>query len=568
VGPAEEAPSKGDTASAKGQVLLLTSISAISFFLFGYDTGVVSGAFAWVRDDLNLSDIAYETLVGVTTAAAALGAVGAAGLNESFGRNPCIVLASVLFSTGAAVMALTPTNMGATFAFWLLFVGRVTVGLAIGLATVTVPMYISEAAPPETRGFLLVLNDLSVVTGQFVAGLVNVGFDHAGRIWRASVGLALIPGALQFVGFLFLPESPRWLCQRGRVEEARAVLRKLRDGEHAVADELSAIRAEVEVIQREREALGLTPTPTTGERAALNGSGATRTGLGLGLGIGAAFGAQTGEASLWDLRAYWGHAPVRRAMTLGVVLMAMNQFAGINTVMYYSVAMMEMAGFNNEQSVLIACACDFAQMCGVIYSLFRMDVLGRRALALQSTALVMPTLLLLAVAFWIGNGVLALVALMLYLPAFGSGLSGVPWTVNSEIYPLSVRSLAVSQATAANWAFNSVVSFSFVSLSSAIGAGQTFLIYLSACIVGGAWLYAKMPETNGLGLEEVSQLFEKEGANFELAPGRLCTRLTGKWGYEQVDDQGGDDDEGHLVDEDSKAERFETLTTTHSPVVP
>jgi len=156
-------------------VLLLTCISALSFFLFGYDTGVVSGAFEWVRDEYDFSDVAYETLVGSTTAAAALGALSAAGLNEKYGRKPSIMSAAVLFAVGAALMAFLPASWQPKTAFAALLAGRVLLGVAIGIATVTVPMYISEAAPPEQRGFLLILNDLCVVTGQFMAGLVNVG---------------------------------------------------------------------------------------------------------------------------------------------------------------------------------------------------------------------------------------------------------------------------------------------------------------------------------------------------------------------------------------------------------
>uniref|UniRef100_A0A6U0WVU3 Hexose transporter 1 n=1 Tax=Pinguiococcus pyrenoidosus TaxID=172671 RepID=A0A6U0WVU3_9STRA len=397
------------SAAEPPRVLLLTCISAISFFLFGYDTGVVSGAFEWVRDDYDLSDVAYEALVASTTASAALGALVAAGLNERYGRKPAILVAAVLFAAGSALMASLPSSFGATPAFYVLLTGRVLLGVAIGIATVTVPMYISEAAPPERRGFLLVLNDLSVVTGQFIAGLVNVGMDRAGQLWRVSVGLALVPGAVQLVGFVFLPESPRWLFSNGNNEEGRSVLMSLRSSAAAVEEEVEAIREEVQAVQRARRRLGLPPSSRVSIASAIdmsNGHGLETEANGADEVPDTAAWAEQDvrPASLADLSAYWKHLPARRAMTLGIVLMAMNQFAGINTVMYYSVAMMEMAGFDDNKAVIIACACDFAQMVGVLYSLFRMDVDGRRHLALQSTLLVAPTLLMLSISFWIHSG--------------------------------------------------------------------------------------------------------------------------------------------------------------------
>uniref|UniRef100_A0A7R9YBQ0 Hexose transporter 1 n=1 Tax=Pinguiococcus pyrenoidosus TaxID=172671 RepID=A0A7R9YBQ0_9STRA len=364
------------------------------------------------------------------------------------------------------------------------------------------------------------------------------GMDRAGQLWRVSVGLALVPGALQLLGFAFLPESPRWLCGNGKQEEAREVLSTLRQSAGDVEHEIEAVSREIEAVQAARRKLGLPPSA----RVALSSSTDDASGRGASADDDEAPDDSTSswaeqkvrQVSLLDLAVYWRHPPVRRAMILGVMLMAMNQFSGINTVMYYSVEMMKMAGFSSERAVLIACLCDFAQMAGVCYSLVRMDVDGRRHLALQSTVLVAPTLLMLSISFWAGSGWLAFLGLMLYLPAFGSGLSGVPWTVNSEIYPIDVRSLAVTQATALNWFFNSIVSFTFVSLSSSIGTGNTFLIYFVCSVLGGAWIYKHMPETMGLGLEEAGHLFDTDAAGRPLWHPRSLRELLTQRSYEKV----------------------------------
>lgn len=470
---------------------LLSCVSAVSFFLFGYDTGIVSGAFTWVEDALGLSSVESEVLVGSTTAAAAVSAVFAGHISARFGRRLPILLSSLLFTFGAFLMALAPASRAAGFAT-LLF-GRVAVGTAIGFASMAVPLYIGEVAPAEDRGFLLVVNDLSVVSGQVAAGLVNVACGALGRRWRVSLGLAAAPSLLQLCGFAWLPESPRWLAAQGRAREAREVLVRLRSSEGAAEEELQRAEEEARRARVEREHLG--------------------SGLGL----------------VWRA---WGEAPLRRAMTLGVMLMAMNQLAGINLVMYYSTTIMEMAGFGNGDAVLIACACDVAQLLGVLYSLRAMDRLGRRRLALQSSALVAPTLLLLAVGLWARAGWLSVLAVMLYLPAFGSGLSGVPWTVNGEIYPLGIRAEAVAQATAANWLFNSAVSLSFLSLVDAIGVGATFVIYLCATLLGALWLWRYMPETKGLDLESVKALFEgdKPPPPFRAREGTPAARRGGGGG--------------------------------------
>eukprot|EP01062_Namystynia_karyoxenos_P061613 TRINITY_DN5397_c0_g2_i1.p1 TRINITY_DN5397_c0_g2~~TRINITY_DN5397_c0_g2_i1.p1 ORF type:complete len:637 (+),score=205.17 TRINITY_DN5397_c0_g2_i1:63-1913(+) len=467
---------------ASGTLLQLAVLSAAGFTLFGYDTGVVSGAIQWVTRDLGLSPAQESFGVGATPLAAALSCLAAAPLCEGVGRRGGVQVAAVLYVAGALVVS-------AAQGFASFAIGRVILGLAIGIATTAVPMYAAECAPAAVRGRMMVANDLCIVAGQVLAGVMNVACEHLGGDWRLSMGLAALPAALQLVGSLLLPESPRWLLLKGKPSQASQAMRRLRHHPN---------RAELE-LDEAREAL-------QSEAAHDQDSLAQR---------------------IVDM---WRTASLRRAMTLGLVLMAMNQFSGINAVMYFSTDILIHAGLSEETSVLFAMVCDVAQLLGVCISLMQMDKYGRRYLGLRSSVLVVPFLLLLAAALAVGgvreldyspaaapeqpeagttvSHTVAVVSLMGYLVSFGLGLSAVPWTVNAEIYPLRDRSKAQAQASFTNWVCNSVVSVTFLPMLRSLGAG-VFLVYAFIATVGGTWMWKHMPETKGLSLEQGAALFNR-----------------------------------------------------------
>eukprot|EP01065_Artemidia_motanka_P012011 TRINITY_DN16553_c0_g1_i1.p1 TRINITY_DN16553_c0_g1~~TRINITY_DN16553_c0_g1_i1.p1 ORF type:complete len:534 (+),score=201.16 TRINITY_DN16553_c0_g1_i1:168-1769(+) len=436
----------------------LAVVAAVGFTLFGYDTGVVSGSIDWVEEDLNITRLEAHFGVASTTAAAAVFALVAGPVCERAGRRGGVQVAAVLYLIGALGVA-GAQGMGS------FCIGRVLLGAAIGIATTAVPMYVAETAPAAVRGRMMVVNDFCVVAGQVLAGAVNVGCDHIGKNWRLSMGLAAVPAVMQLLGTLLLPESPRWLLLRDRYSGAQHAMRRLRtDASEADADVAECVDA----LQPQNR-----PLQATAE---------------------------------WRVAAMWKTAAVRRAMVLGLLLMAMNQFSGINAVMYFSKDILLKAGFGEELSTVLVMICDVAQLLGVCVSLAQMDRLGRRHLALRSCVLVTPCLLLLAIALWSGSEALAVIALMAYLVSFGIGLSAVPWTVNSEIYPTVDRSTAQAQATCFNWICNSVVTATFLPLFDAIGGGL-FLLYAAVSVGGGLWLRGHMPETMGLSLEQIDALF-------------------------------------------------------------
>uniref|UniRef100_A0A3B5MG90 Solute carrier family 2 member 13 n=1 Tax=Xiphophorus couchianus TaxID=32473 RepID=A0A3B5MG90_9TELE len=257
-------------------VYVLAAFSALGGFLFGYDTGVISGAMLLLKRELDLSAMWQELLISSTVAAAALSALLGGFLNGLFGRRVCILLAKDLFCTSSQ----EPLNRVLCF-----------VSPCVGIASMTVPVYIAEASPPHLRGQLVTVNTLFITGGQFTASLIDGAFSYMRRDgWRYMLGLSVLPAVLQFVGFLFLPESPRWLIQRGLTQKARRVLSQIR-GNQNIDEEYDSIKNSVE--EEEKDSGGDGPV-------------------------------------IWRMLTY---PPTRRALAVGCGLQMFQQLSGINTVM-------------------------------------------------------------------------------------------------------------------------------------------------------------------------------------------------------------------------------------------
>eukprot|EP00928_Gymnodinium_smaydae_P043077 TRINITY_DN28940_c0_g1_i1.p1 TRINITY_DN28940_c0_g1~~TRINITY_DN28940_c0_g1_i1.p1 ORF type:complete len:534 (-),score=66.01 TRINITY_DN28940_c0_g1_i1:164-1537(-) len=430
---------------------------------------------ALVKEDIDLDTEQSEIVVSVTLLLAAISTVIGIPLNSTLGRKPVIMLAALLYIGGSVIIGFAQD-------YFTLVCGRSFLGVAIGFASGTVPMYSAEVAPPEMRGMVVTLNDLNIVFGQLIAALMNVLFKSTEGGWRWSMGLAACPALVLLVGFLFLPESPRWLVMKGRMADAEAVLRMI-----SKQDDVSQPLEEILTGVRKEDGQG---DGDTGLIALLRRAGK-------------------------KMQKIWMQAPVRRAALLGLGLMAMNQLSGINTVMYYSTTILVEAGFSRDSSIWLAAMCCAAQLVGVVISVCSMDTSGRRPTALRSCAGVVIMLALLSMSF-LAKGdswdIVKVVALAGYLVAFGSGLSGVPWVMNAEIYPLRLRSAAVGQATVFNWILNWFVGRYFLNLCALVGTGGAFSVFAFFSIVGGVWMYVKLPETMGLSLEEISSLFSGTSA--------------------------------------------------------
>lgn len=444
-------------AAATGTLNRLVATALLSYVLFGYDTGVVSGGLVMISDDFDLNDEQKALVVDITLFFALIAAAAGGVLGDLYGRRSVMVLASVFYVCGPALSALASE-------FGVLAMGRAVLGVGVGLSFVSVPTYIAEVAPQDTRGFLVDLADFVVVVGQLFAGIVNGLVSQSEHGWRWSVGLAAAVALIQLPLLLAAPESPRWLLAKGRRGEAEEVLRSLRpagdEGDVSFREELHAALASAE---------------------------AEKT---VGSGI-------------------WCTKRVLRAIAIGFGLQMLNQLTGINTVMYFGASILVSAGFDKTLSIWLACLCNFAQATGVAIQLFQIDRMGRRFTALTSSVGVVLSLLLLGVAFQVGSlQWLCVLALMSYLVAFGAGMSGVPYVVNSEIYPLAIRVRCNSFAGVSNWGFNWVVSTSFSVFLHYDLVYAAFFTYAAIGTVGFVWLYYYLPETAHVPLERIDAFFE------------------------------------------------------------
>ena len=436
--------------NSSGFVYVAAAISALGGMLFGYDTGVISGAILFISKDFSLTQLQVEIVVSCVLIGALIGAMTGGVLADRFGRRRVIIATATLFVGGAIVTALSPT-------FTLLISGRIIVGTAIGVASFTTPLYISEVSPVKIRGRLVSINQVALTSGIVISYLVDYALaDIQG--WRWMFGLAAVPAAILAVGMFWLPESPRWLVSKNLIDSARTVLERIRRTKD-VGTELDDIQSSLAV-----------------------------------------------QSGGWrDL-----FTPlIRPALIVGVGLAILQQITGINTVIYYAPMIFEFTGAKSASaSILATIGVGVVNVAMTVVALLLVDRVGRRPLLLIGLTGMIIGLGVLGLAFQLPSlsgslGWIAELSLMLYVGAFAIGLGPVFWLLISEIYPLKIRGVAMSVATSANWGANLFVALTFLTLIQATGRSSTFWIY---GLVGiGAWLFTwfYVPETKGRSLEDI-----------------------------------------------------------------
>jgi sugar porter (SP) family MFS transporter len=422
--------------------------------LFGYDTGVISGALLFIKKVFALSPFMQGAVVSSLLVGATIGALVAGPLSDRFGRRPVLISAALIFIVGALLAAVTPSAA-------ILIVARFILGLAVGTASLLVPLYIAEMAPPNVRGALVNFNQLMITVGILVSYLVGYALASA-HGWRLMLGLAVIPAAMLGVGMLFLPETPRYLVSRHLPERARAVLRRIRS-EASVEGELHEIMA---VEEQERQ-----------------------------------------ESRGWDeLLQPW----VRPMLLVGVGLAVFSQITGINTIIYFAPSTFQATGFGASASILATAGVGVVLVVGTILAILVIDRLGRRSMLLIAFAGMGASLALMGLAYLLPSlkgvvGWLAIACVAVYIAFFSFGLGAVIWVVVSEIYPLIVRGSGMAMATMGHWIANFVVSLTYLSLIQAIGETFTLWLYALMCVGAFVFCYFLVPETKGRSLEEIEE---------------------------------------------------------------
>jgi sugar porter (SP) family MFS transporter len=432
-------------------VLRLALIAALGGFLFGYDTGVISGALLYIEPDLHPSGFEAQAFVGALLVGAVIGAAISGWAADAISRRRTKIIAGAIYVLGALGSAASQSP-------WELIWARFVLGLAVGAASFVAPMYISELAPKKIRGGVTSFNQLMVVSGIFVSYIVNWAFGGAAGNWRWMLGLAAIPGAALAIGMYFQPFSPRWLVGQGRDEEAREVLGRARESDDEVEEELNEIEEE-----------------------------ASR------------------EGSLRDL-----FAPGVRAMVvIGLVMAIAQQLIGVNTVIYYAPTILKLTGLSTTSAITQALSVGITNVIFTVVAILILDKVGRRPLLIVGTAGCVVALVALGIFFASSTlkhdapGV-ALVCLIVYIASFAVGLGPVFWLMISEIFPLKVRSAAMSASTVANWASNFLVSTFFLTLTGAITIQGTFWLYAGFGVAAIVFFALRLPETKNRSLEEIS----------------------------------------------------------------
>ena len=433
-------------------VYVAASFAALGGLLFGYDTGVISGALIFIKREFGLTTTAEEIVVSGVLFGATIGAIVGGKAADLFGRRRVLLVTAAIFGIGALASAAAPSPP-------ILIVSRVILGLAIGLASTNVPVYLSEVAPPHARGWIVSLFQLAVTVGIVVAYLTDYAFAGV-EGWRWMLGLAVVPAIVFGAGMLFLPETPRWLISGGQHEVAHGVLVRIRG--------LADVKVEIEEI-----------------KASL---------------------AQQTESGRWaDL---FGRR-VRPALVVGIGLAIFQQITGINTVIYYAPKILQAAGFNSASGAILATAGVGVVNVGLtVVAMFLVDRAGRRPLLLAGITGMIVTLGVLGLSFRISNpsgqlAWIAVICLMGYVASFAISLGPIFWLLIAEIYPLRIRGLAEGTAATFNWGSNLIVSLTFLTLVERLGASSTFLLYASFSVMSWLFAYYLVPETKGRTLEEI-----------------------------------------------------------------
>ncbi|KAK8646329.1 hypothetical protein V6N13_120121 [Hibiscus sabdariffa] len=531
-------------------IMKLALSAGIGGLLFGYDTGVISGALLYIKQDFNVVDSEtwlQEAIVSMTVAGAIFGAGLGGWLNDRFGRRISILVADVLFFVGSIVMAVA-------VAPWMIILGRIFVGFGVGMVSMTAPLYISEASPARIRGALVSINGLLIAVGQFLAYVINLAFTRTPGTWRWMLGAAGLPALVQFLLMLTLPESPRWLYRQNKVEEAQTILKKIYPA-NEVYEVINTLRISVEAAKAEEHVIG--------------------------------------DTMMQKLKGAFRNVVVQRGLYAGVTVQVAQQFSGINTVMYYSPMIVQFAGFaSNKTAMALLLVTSGLNALGSVVSMFFIDRAGRRKMMLISMVCIIVCLVGLSVVFWHAAilapkinpsestnfaanatcpsytsaanpaswncmsclkaecgfcaskanarspgaclaatteleeacraqgrtffkdgcpskvGFIAIVLLGMYIVSFSPGMGTAPWVVNSEIYPLRYRGFGGGLAAMSNWISNLIVSETFLTLTRSLGTAGTFLLFAGFCVIGLVCIHAFVPETKGLPFEEVEKMLE------------------------------------------------------------
>ncbi|XP_016721955.2 polyol transporter 5 isoform X2 [Gossypium hirsutum] len=458
-------------------------LASLASILLGCDIGVMSGAIIYIKDDLKISDVQVEILVGILNLYCLIGAYTAGRTSDWIGRRYTIIVAAAIFFVGALLMGFA-TN----YAF--LMVGRFVAGIGVGFALLIAPVYTAEVSPASSRGFLNSFPEVFINIGLLLGYVSNYAFSKL-RLdlgWRVMLGAGAIPSIFLAIGILTMPESPRWLIMQGRLGEAKTVLDKTSDTKEEARGRLSDIKAAAGIPEDCIDDFVQVQKQTHGE-------------------------------GVWKELFLHPTPVVKHVLICTVGIHFFQQAIGLDSVVLYSPRIFEKAGITSSDHKLLATvAVGLSKTIFILVATFLLDKIGRRPLLLISSGGMVVILATLGFSLTIighsDNKItwaigLCITMVLSSVAVFSIGMGPIAWVYSTEIFPLRLRAQGASIGVAVNRVTSGVISMSFISLYEAITIGEAFFLYAGVALVAFFFFFTFLPETQGKTLEEMEGLFGK-----------------------------------------------------------
>lgn len=428
-------------------------LGALAGLMFGLDIGVISGAQQFIQRDFGISDTVLEHVVSWMMLGAAVGAIAAGWMSARLGRKRSLLLGSLVFIFASVLC-------GVAWTVEMLLVGRLILGISIGILSFTAPIYLAEIAPENIRGSLVSLYQLMITIGIFLAYLSDTAFSYSGN-WHWMLGIIGIPGVLFFLGAMSLPESPRWLMMRGRRDQATQVLTKLRGDPEAIRREEEEIAEQLRIPQRG-----------------------------------------------WHM--FLENRNFRRSVGLGILLQAVQQLTGMNVVMYYAPRIFQDMGYQTEAQMWFTAAVGLTNVLATLIAIAFVDKLGRKPILYTGFAVMALGLGIVGTMMHLGistqpEQIFTVAMLLLFIVGFSMSAGPLIWILCSEVQPIKGRDFGIALSTLTNWVVNFFVGVTFLSLLNHFGHAQTFWLYAGFNVLFLLITFALIPETKNISLEHIER---------------------------------------------------------------
>ncbi|KDP46229.1 hypothetical protein JCGZ_10069 [Jatropha curcas] len=456
-------------------------LASMTSILLGYDIGVMSGAAIYIKDDLKISDLQVEVLVGTLNIYSLVGSAAAGRTSDWIGRRYTIVVAGAIFFVGALLM-----GFATTYAF--LMVGRFVAGIGVGYALMIAPVYTAEVSPASSRGFLTSFPEVFINGGILLGYVSNFAFSKLPThlSWRFMLGIGAVPSVFLALIVLVMPESPRWLILQGRLGEAKRVLDRTSDSKEESEARLADIKEAAGIPQDCNDDIVQVQKQSHGE-------------------------------GVWRELLLHPTPSVRHILVCAIGIHFFQQASGIDAVVLYSPRIFEKAGITSDDNKLLATvAVGFVKTMFILVATFFLDRIGRRPLLLASVAGMIFSLATLGFSLTIIDHshdkltwaiVLCITMVLAYVAFFSIGMGPITWVYSSEIFPLRLRAQGASMGVAVNRVTSGVISMTFISLYKGITIGGAFFLFAAIATVAWTFFFTCLPETQGRTLEDMEVLF-------------------------------------------------------------